>query len=103
MNLRSPHQHEATVQPLSPQTETTCKTEQDKLLQLYCSLPAEERDTQFLSTASIAEKYGLPPRTVQHWIDYRWIAALKIGRKYKVYAPSVIDFLHRCARQREMS
>lgn len=93
-------QHEASVQPLSPQTNTTCETELEKLLLFYRNLPVRERATYFSGTTDIAKKYGVQPRTVQRWIDKGLILAVRIGKKYIVYLPSLDEYLRRCLWRR---
>ncbi len=99
MKLQQPHRREAFAQPLLPQPYGLLETEQEKLLAIYCSLPALERADRFISTARVAKRYGVPQRTVQHWIDYGWIVAVKVGRKYKVDLHSVNEHLRHCTRQ----
>lgn len=72
------------------------------LLKMYCALPAPERRQRFFSTTDIATRYGVAQRTVQEWVSNGLIAAVKIGKKYRVDAHSVDAYLQRCAQQREV-
>ncbi|MBI1766390.1 MAG: helix-turn-helix domain-containing protein [Acidobacteria bacterium] len=71
------------------------------LITVYCALPPRQRQQRFFSTADIATQYGIAQRTVQDWISNGLIAAVKVGKKYHVDAPSVAAYLQRCAQQRE--
>jgi hypothetical protein len=66
---------------------------------LYYSLSVSERAARFVSTTCVAKHYGIPQRTVQHWIEYRWILAVKDGRNYKVDLLSFNECLRNFARQ----
>jgi len=99
VNLQPLHKREAFAQLLLSPTDSSLEVEQEKLLALYCSLSAHERAERFVSTARLAKRYGVPQRTVQHWIEYGWIVALKVGRNYKVDLLSFNERLRHCMRQ----
>ncbi len=74
-------------------------TDED-LLDLYVSLPKKLRDDYFISTAIAAGIAGVTQRTIQLWIEIGLIRAVLIGRKYRVFAPSLKDHLKNQAIKR---
>ena len=62
----------------------------EHLLQLYLSLPAERREQEFPGTTRAAKLVGVPPRTIQFWIETGKVAAISVGRKYKVHFESLL-------------
>ncbi len=68
------------------------------LVAVYCSLSHPQRQQRFLSTAAIADRYGIAQRTVQDWINIGSIAAVKVGKKYQVDARSVEAYLQHCTQ-----
>ncbi|HSE23942.1 MAG TPA: helix-turn-helix domain-containing protein [Pyrinomonadaceae bacterium] len=65
----------------------------NELLELYLSLSPKQRDLKFADTASAAKITGLTQRTIQLWIEFGVIAAIPIGRKYKIELDSLIAYL----------
>jgi len=73
----------------------------DELLQQYLSLPANQREREFLSTTQAAKRVGVSPRTIQLWIADGKIKAIPIGRKYKVHFRSLLSYIETYMREME--
>lgn len=73
----------------------------DDLLQQYLSLPAKQREHEFLSTTRAAKRVGVSPRTIQLWIEGGKIMAISIGRKYKVHFGSLLAHIESHIRAKE--
>ncbi len=73
------------------------------LVTVYCALSHQQREERFFSTADIADKYDIARRTVQDWIGSGLIAAVKVGKKYRVEVLSVEAYLQRCTERHEVS
>jgi len=65
------------------------------LLELFLSLPKNQRDSRFGDTAHTAKLPGVSVRTIQFWIETGAIQALVIGRRYQVDLNSLRMFLKR--------
>jgi len=65
------------------------------LLELFLSLPKNQRDSRFGDTARTAKLTGVSVRTIQFWIETGAIQALVIGRRYQVDLNSLRMFLKR--------
>jgi excisionase family DNA binding protein len=63
------------------------------------TLPADKRGRTFVTTAQAAEILGVTQRTIQWWIQIGSIRAVRVGRNYRVYFPSVEAYLADCAGQ----
>ena len=63
------------------------------MLNLYLATPTKQRDEQFLSTADAAEIGGVSQRTIQFWIDSGALAAIRIGKNYRVSRDSLREHL----------
>lgn len=57
---------------------------EEYLIDLYFSLSKEKRNDRFVSTSDAADIVGISQRTVQDWISWGKIAAVKVGKKYLV-------------------
>ena len=66
---------------------------EEDLLNLYLSLPEEERKQKFANTSEAAKMIGLSQRTIQTWIEGGFVAAIKLGRKYQVSLDSLRAYL----------
>ncbi|MBN1570483.1 MAG: hypothetical protein JXA73_21750 [Acidobacteria bacterium] len=64
-----------------------------ELLDKYLSLIPSRRRNLFAPTTFTAERFGIPQRTLQGWIEAGVVLALRFGRNYKVYVPSVEEYL----------
>ncbi len=64
-----------------------------ELINIWLSTSREERKQKFAGTARAAEIAGVSQRTVQFWIDSGYLASLRIGKKYQIYLPSLIEHL----------
>ncbi len=64
-----------------------------ELLDLYLATPTKQRDEQFVSTADAAETAGISQRTIQFWIDSGALAAIRIGKNYRVSLDSLREYL----------
>jgi excisionase family DNA binding protein len=56
----------------------------DALLEVYWSLPRDQRGIRFRPTAHAAQLVGLSQRTIQHWIATDRIQAIRMGKNYLV-------------------
>ena len=65
----------------------------DELLDLYLSLPKNQREKRFADTARAAEITGLAVRTIQLWIETGMVQAVIVGRKYRVDLLSLRQYL----------
>ena len=74
----------------------------ENLSKLYRNMPEGQRPLRFADTAAVADRYAIPVRTLHNWIGLGLIQAVKIGKKYKVYLPSVNAYLAGCARGQEV-
>ncbi len=73
-----------------PASEGAVDSTSEDLLQHYLSLPATQREKEFLSTTKAAKRIGVSPRTIQLWIEDGKIKAISIGRNYKVHFESLL-------------
>ncbi|MGH9765421.1 MAG: hypothetical protein ACREDR_17210 [Blastocatellia bacterium] len=65
----------------------------EELLDFYLGLPERDRDRVFVSTARAAEFVGVAQRTIQQWVEFGFVRAVPIGRKYKVTVDSLKGYL----------
>ena len=65
----------------------------DALLNLYCSARGKQREQGFASTSRAAEIAGVSQRTIQLWIEFGALSAIRIGRNYRVSLDSLREFL----------
>jgi excisionase family DNA binding protein len=72
----------------------------EDLLRQYLSLPANQREQEFLSTRRAAKRVGVSTRTIQLWIEDGKIKAISVGRKYKVHLGSLLAYIKNCMEQR---
>ena len=63
------------------------------LVKLYMNSNIRERKRVFVKTSCIAKQVGLSIRTIQAWIEADEIEAVRIGRNYYVYRPSLDHYL----------
>ena len=59
------------------------------LIELYLRLDLVERRQTFLSTRDAANEIGVAQRTLQTWIAEGKLAAVRVGGRYLVHAPSL--------------
>ena len=64
-----------------------------ELINIWLSMSREARKQKFAGTARAAEIAGVSQRTVQFWIDSGHLVSLRIGKKYQIYLPSLMDHL----------
>lgn len=81
------------------QTASIAPLEED-LLELYLTLPKEQREKRFSDTARAAEITGLSIRTIQFWIESGLVQAVNVGRKYRVDLLSLREHLKRQIHER---
>jgi len=74
-------------------SETAINNKSEDLLQRYLSLPANEREREFLSTSRAAKHVGVSSRTIQLWVEGGRVKAIPIGRKYKVHLGSLLAYI----------
>jgi len=74
-----------------------CKGNSDDLsqalLERWWLLAEENRRTEFADVIHAAAIAGVAPRTLLDWINQGLVASLPIGRKHRVYLPSLKAFL----------
>jgi excisionase family DNA binding protein len=75
---------------ITSSSKAAVNSRSEHLLQLYLSLPAERREREFPGTTRAAKLVGVPPRTIQFWIETGKVAAISVGRKYKVHLESLL-------------
>ena len=78
--------------PRSGSFITTKDFERD-LLEDWLSMSREGREQKFASTARAAEIAGVSQRTVQFWIESGHLISIRIGKKHKIYLPSLINHI----------
>jgi excisionase family DNA binding protein len=61
----------------------------DGLIELYLRLDPVERRRIFLNTRAAARDIGVAQRTLQTWIAEGRLAAVRVGGRYLVHAPSL--------------
>jgi excisionase family DNA binding protein len=71
-------------------------TAEKERLTHYFALSSSERSRLYAPTASTAQQFGISRRTLQAWIEAGFVQALRIGRNYRVYVPSVEVYLRGC-------
>ncbi len=59
------------------------------LIELYLRLDPIERRRTFLTTRAAAREIGVAQRTLQTWIADGKLAAVRVGGRYLVHAPSL--------------
>jgi excisionase family DNA binding protein len=65
----------------------------EHLLQLYLSLPADQREQVFPGTTRAAKLVGISRRTIQFWVEIGKVEAISVGRKYKVHLESLLALI----------
>ena len=63
------------------------------LIELYLRLDPVERRRVFLTTRDAARDIGVAQRTLQTWISEGRLAAVRVGGRYLVHAPSLESFV----------
>jgi excisionase family DNA binding protein len=63
------------------------------LTEIYLRLDPVERRRTFLSTRDAARDIGVAQRTLQTWIAEGRLAAVRVGGRYLVHAPSLESFV----------
>ena len=63
------------------------------LTELYLRLDPVERRQIFLTTRDAARDIGVAQRTLQTWIAEGRLAAVRVGGRYLVHAPSLESFV----------
>lgn len=69
---------------------------EEELLNIFLSLHPAQRRTEFADTARTADIAGLSRRTIQGWIDTGLVLAVRVGKKYQVWLPSLRFYLRGC-------
>ncbi len=68
-----------------------------ELLNFYLKLIPRERKALFAGTARTSGLVGLCQRTIECWIETGEIRAVRVGKKYQVYLPTLQQYLsNRC-------
>ena len=73
--------------------ETRPSRQSQGLTELYLRLDPVERRRTFLSTRDAARDIGVAQRTLQTWIAEGRLAAVRVGGRYLVHAPSLESFV----------
>jgi hypothetical protein len=71
-------------------------TNESFMLHTFLALSSHDRARLFATTAVMSRKTGLSQRTLQSWIEVGLIVAIRIGRNYQIYIPSVQSYLNEC-------
>ena len=73
----------------------------EELLSLYINLSENKREKTFASTTRAAQMLGISQRTIELWIETGVIRAVRIGRNYQIYFPSLKEhLLNNCRHNR---
>ena len=64
-----------------------------ELLETYLKMSPSERDDRFVRTGVAAQLVGVSRRTIQAWVQYGHIEAIKIGHHYRVDLLSLQEYL----------
>jgi excisionase family DNA binding protein len=73
--------------------ETRASGQSHGLTEIYLRLDPVERRRTFLSTRDAARDIGVAQRTLQTWIAEGRLAAVRVGGRYLVHAPSLESFV----------
>jgi excisionase family DNA binding protein len=65
------------------------------LVEMFLSTGAEGDKADFVDTAGAARMLRVSRRTVQAWIDEDRVKAVRVGKKYWLYVPSIRECLKR--------
>ncbi|HEY6332294.1 MAG TPA: helix-turn-helix domain-containing protein [Blastocatellia bacterium] len=57
---------------------------EDRLLDLYLSMPPSLRARRFADTLCAAEMAGVTRRTIQQWITMGAVEACLVGKRYRI-------------------
>jgi excisionase family DNA binding protein len=68
-------------------------TNPEQLLKLWFTLPAIERNTQFIDSKTAAELSAVSQRTIRKWIECGSVCALHVGKKYRIHKNSLKEFI----------
>lgn len=85
---------------ISPALLSRGESPEADLLAYYLSLLPAKRNELFLDTASAAERVGVSQRTIQAWIDAGFINAVPVGRKFRVFVESLLNYVRTRALSR---
>jgi len=64
------------------------------LVNLWLSLPEAKREELFAETAAAAQLAEVAPRTMRTWIDAGQVECFRVGKSYRIYLPSLRDYLN---------
>jgi len=70
------------------------KPPETALLDFYLSLDKQEKRKHFACTLRTAEMVGVSRRTIQLWIEFGQIQAIRVSKKYQVVLSSVQEYLN---------
>jgi excisionase family DNA binding protein len=84
-----------------PASKAATDNASDDLLQQYLSLPAGQREQEFINTARAAKYVGVSRRTIQFWIEVGDIKAVAIGKNYKVHLKSLVAHIQKRMNEQE--
>jgi excisionase family DNA binding protein len=65
----------------------------EDLLELYLSLPDDQREQKFPTTERAAELTGMSRRTIQYWVEVKDIEAIFVGRICRIRLDSLMTYL----------
>jgi excisionase family DNA binding protein len=65
----------------------------EDLLELYLSLPEDQREQKFPTIKRAAQFTGMSCRTIQYWVEIKNIDAIFVGKKCRVNLDSLITYL----------
>jgi len=78
---------------MSKSTKAVIEVGRENLLELYLSLPENQREQKFPTTERAAKVIGVSRRTIQFWFDAGDIEAIFVGRNYRVNFDSLVTYL----------
>jgi len=65
----------------------------EDLLELYLSLPDDQREQKFPTTERAAELTGMSRRTIQYWVEVKDVEAIFVGRICRIRLDSLMTYL----------
>ena len=63
------------------------------LLDTYLKMAPSGRNGRFVKTGQAARVAGVSRRTIQAWVEYGYVEAVRIGHQYQVDLHSLRDYL----------
>jgi excisionase family DNA binding protein len=75
------------------------KPADDVLIQRWFSLSEKERGEHFIESITASRLAAVSQRTIRIWIEYGYIRAIRIGKKYHIELESLKQFIIRGTKE----